>query len=231
MTEPIPGASATSPEAQIARRTIVKGAAWAVPVIVVAAGSPSAAASEDLCADPPVEVRADALAWNDYANGTNAVGTYQGRPVYGANQPLFADLTLTNEGTTTITGFQVTFTLAKGSYDPTSVNIEWVRPDGTTVPADVVHPTYTPSDAPHLDGLPVSFFTIPTTPGESRVFRITWQTAASTGGTPIDSGIYGIGQARSVDCNGNDVARSIADELNPSNNDAYVSNPFWVSSP
>lgn len=215
----------------VPRRKVLKGAAWSVPVIAAAAASPARAASTNQCADPPVEVRADSLAWNDGAGGTHAIGIHNGRPVFGPSQSLFADLRLTNEGTTTITGFQTTFSLTKGSYTPGSVKAYWVRSDGTSVPANLPEPVYTDPSAPHLDQFAFSYFAVPTPPGVTQTFRLTWKAAASTGGQYIDSGLYGIGQARSVNCNGVDVLRTILNEKNRANNDAYVRNPFYVRAP
>lgn len=86
------------------RRTIVKGAAWAVPAVSVAAAAPSLAASSD----PTVDF--------DLSTSTSAGGTRS-----GANLNINPS-TFTNTGTETVQGITVTF-VASGTQTIEGISV------------------------------------------------------------------------------------------------------------
>lgn len=221
------GVSSKKPDG-ITRRTIVKGAAWSLPVVAVAVAAPRASASVDDCSDVPINVTAVSHAWSDGNGGKDAIGSVNGTHVFKGGQSLFTDFTMQNTGQAVVTGYQYAWTVETNTVDTSSVQVRIRRPDGTWGP--LVTPDLVGTDPAATDRTRWiwSFPGIPTSPGSSVVFRVTYKTIASTGGANRLARPYGIGQPRSIDCNGNDVLRTIADEQNPSDNNMYTELPYIV---
>lgn len=157
MTDPTASGDTASPATHVNRRTIVKGAAWSIPVLAVAVGAPLAAASTP-CPQLP-----SAAAWTKTTDGqlrvhadptynNQAGGTYLPLPTNNANSFLSVQDRNVATGTTRITwsssfvpvsGVQYTFTFVTNTNttltDPQYLNI-WVG--STNVFAAVTKPGF-----------------------------------------------------------------------------------------
>lgn len=71
----------------IARRTVIAGAAWAVPAVALTTATPALAASTDFD-----------LTFSQFNAQTANVGSYNGRPLYGPTQTPTVDFTIYNAG-------------------------------------------------------------------------------------------------------------------------------------
>lgn len=215
----------------IHRRTIVKGAAWSLPVIAVAVAAPAATASTTSCVDTPEDASFVNIAWNDYANGSNAIGSHNGSHLYGPNTPLFTDLRLVNNGPSTIASWQSAFTVqtAATNVDPNNVVMSAILPDGTEVPYSAIDEYAVVDNAPERRRFTFSFYNLVVLPGQIVIFRTKYLTAPTTNGNPQVAQPFGVAQPTSILCNGQIIPSSaLTHPDNLSDNGGQVTNPYWV---
>jgi len=218
----------------LSRRTIVKGAAWTVPTIAIAAAAPSAAAStSDPCLDIPLDLEAVSMAWDDTAGGANAIGTYNGAHVYGGDAFLFTDFTMKNNGPQAVAGFQAAWSVETNTINPDLTSmVAFLPPSNTPIYPTTSYPPVQDPGAADRTTWVFDFYGLNVPAGATIVFRTAYRTAASTGGTYRPAAPYAIAQANSVDCNGNIYAA--ADLNHPddtANNGGGVANGYYVLAP
>lgn len=218
----------------ISRRTIVRGAAWSVPVVAAAAAIPLAAASTtDLCAEVPVNVSAVGHAWTDGNGGLDSEAPYNGSHRYLGDKQLTADFRMRNDGPAVVSGFQVAWTIETDSVNTATPTMVAMLPDGTIVQPLSLDVVDTDPDAPHRSRWIWSFDGTVLLPGETILFRTTYRTVATTPTPPRIAGPYAVGQARTVLC-GDGTSRNANDVQFPDdrdNNNATVVNPYYVGIP
>lgn len=101
----------------VGRRTIIAGAAWAIPVVVAVTATPATAATET---KKKVDIQITSVQWNAQG-GTSQVPA---DATFGADNGLFVDATVRNNGPDTTTGFSVAISLPISAHqlDPSKAH-------------------------------------------------------------------------------------------------------------
>lgn len=211
----------------VQRRSIVKGAAWTVPVIAVATAAPAAAASTPTnCSNLITNLHATGNAWNDGANGANASGSHNGWAVYDANSSLFADLYFENNGQTTVTSLTAATSLEMGAHDSTSFTVAYLLlSDGTRIFPTSTIPPYDQDGAGLRWVFTYNFSGITLAPGQTATFRTTYATSNTVRSDYVLSRPYQIAVASGILCEGQSVSVT---ESDTSDNFAQVSTGYYV---
>ncbi|MWV48098.1 hypothetical protein GRS96_02265 [Rathayibacter sp. VKM Ac-2803] len=209
----------------VGRRTLVKGAAWSVPVVAVAVAAPMAAASNTpTCADQNTNLHASGNGFNDGANGANSSGQHNDWLVFDAGSPLFSDLYLQNTGDTTITRIQAATSLEMNAHDSTAATGgALILSDGTVIGPTTTIPVYQQGGLRWVFTYVFSGFSL--APGQTATFRTSYTTSSTPRADYIEARPYQVARATEILCAGAPVTPT---ESNAGDNDAQNATGYYV---
>lgn len=212
----------------VKRRTIAKGAAWTIPVIAIAAAAPAASASAVACPDIPVSLSAVSLIWNDGANGFNRDETHDNEAVYYAERSLLTDYRLINNGPAVIASLQIAWNIQEPTIDQSTVTIQAILPDGTTIKATALQAHGPDPTSPGRVNWIWLFDKLTWAPGETYNFRVSYKTSASTGGQYVEASPFANAAVVTTRCPDGSTRNDWTSPDDPSDNSAIIPNPYEV---